>query len=323
MIVDLHRHHGGSLTPKWVWETLQRQSKQYWECQVEARMTFKHGGQMTFQNFLSKFSILDEIIWDEEIIRDSIGNVCWGIKSERIQYAELKVSIHKFMRHTKLPPADIIRIIREKLDEDCEKWGIGVGLVLSIKYEADRDEQRKIASLITDKASSFLVGIDFVGDEFHYNPDFYEGICRDWKSAGKGIEAHVGESQTHENVRSAIERLKVDRIAHGVRAVDHPDIIKLAADHNVCFDMALTSNYRTGVADYQTHPIRKLLENRIVPVTLGTDDPVVLGTTLGNEYALAKKYYNLSDDDITWMMFNSIRFAFGWKMMTNRILMQD
>jgi len=327
-MIELHRHHGGSLTTKWVWETLKRQPTDInrpilCEGQVESLMTFKHGEQRTFPNFLSKFSILDQIVWDEETIRDSIDNVCWGIKSERLQYAELKVSLHKFMRQTKLPPVDLVRIIREKLNDFHNTWGVGFGLVLSIKYEADRNEQRKIASLITDKAAEHLVGIDFVGDEFYYDPDFYEGICREWKSAGKGVEAHVGESQTHENVRSAIELLKVNRIAHGIRAISHPDIIKLAVDHNVCFDMALTSNYYTGVAEYETHPIRELLESRIVPITLGTDDPVVLNTTLDNEYMLAKKYYNLSDDDITWLVFNSIRFAFGWKAMTNRFVMED
>jgi adenosine deaminase len=166
--------------------------------------------------------------------------------------------------------------------------------------------------LIDDPAvCDALVGIDLVGDEAFFDPHFYAPFFKQWKAAGKGLIAHVAESQSGENLRSAIELMKIDRVSHGIMAASHPDIMKFANDHNVAFDCALTSNVKTGVIrDISSHPIKTLIENGC-QVSLGTDDPVILDTTLEQEYSIAFREVGLTFDQIAQMKRNAIARAFA------------
>lgn len=271
-------------------------------------MTFCSWEERGFYRFLSKFKILDEVVWDEEAIRMAISQICWDVARERLDYVELKFTVDKYISHMKCKPSEVIQIIQDQVEIESNKWGILISLVLSLKYESDRDYQKKV---ITDPDVVALVkGIDLVGDEKNFDSDFYGPLLSDWKKAGKGIEAHVGESQSAENIRKAIEILEVDRVAHGIRIVDCPDIMELARDREICFDIALTSNFHTGlVDDYSDHPIRKMVDGGLI-VTVGTDDPFVLQTTLNSEYSILINHLNFSEDELIRLMQNSVDNAF-------------
>jgi adenosine deaminase len=104
--------------------------------------------------------------------------------------------------------------------------------------------------------------------------------------------------------------LGVQRIAHGIKAAEFPDILKLANDNNICFDIALTSNYFTGVIDdLATHPVKKMLEQGC-NITIGTDDPVVLDTTLDKEYSILMNTVGVPESKILDIMENSVKYAF-------------
>jgi adenosine deaminase len=273
-------------------------------------MTFADDEPKNFYNFLSKFNILDEIHWDEWALDYAITQVCWDIAREHIDYAELKFSVDRYSQSLGWPNQRVVKFIHDIIERECDKWGMYIALVLSLKYSTDKERQRQIAKLIETDAADCIVGIDLVGDEGVFTPDFYVPIFREWKKAGKGLEAHVGESQSAENVRIAIEKLGVHRVAHGIKAADYPDILALAKERNVCFDTALTSNLFTGVVpSLREHPAKRLI-NQGVAVTIGTDDPAILGTDLDKEYSLLQTTFKLSDEQIIDVMYNSYLYAF-------------
>ena len=278
---------------------------------LQSMMVFNPDDKRDFHVFLNKFSILEEIKWDEWAIIEAMKQVCWHVVREKLDYVELKFSIDKYVKHNGWTPKDVISLIYSVVDHESSRWGFDVALILSLKYESDRDLQKNFASIISDdKIVEMLGGIDLVGDEAFFNYNFYQPIFKEWKQAGKGLEAHVGETQSAENVRLAVEELGIDRIAHGVVAADYPDVLDLVKERDVCFDVALTSNLCTGVInDYKFHPILKLI-NYGCKVTIGTDDPMVLNTTLDNEYDILARTFSLLNDQIMEIMSNSIKYAF-------------
>jgi adenosine deaminase len=263
-----------------------------------------------FSTFLNKFKLLEEIQWNEEILRLALEHVCWDITGEQIDYIELKFSIDKYLKHNPdWTPEYVIDLIHQIMLEQAEKWNFMFGLVLSLKYESNRNNQRRYARTI-DKCADLLVGLDLVGDELFFDSSFYEGIFREWHSANKGLEAHVGETQSAENVQYAIERLNVDRIAHGIKAAHNDDIMRMAIERDICFDVALSSNVYTGIIkDYPDHPIKSMIEKGC-QITIGTDDPAILNTTLDKEYELLRQHHGLSDEQLIKIMFNSVKYAF-------------
>lgn len=274
-------------------------------------MTFKNDTKRDFLHFLKKFHLLDIIEWNDRAIEEALRQVVWDIAHEHINYAEIKFSTNKFVKQMKCTHRDIIELAYYIIKEESEKWDINIALVLSLKYEADRGEQLAAAKVINDDViAGFLDGIDLVGNEAFFDVEFYAPIFSDWRKAGKGLIAHVGESQPAANVWKAVERLNVDRIAHGLAAVTDNNLMSLTKERNIAFDVALTSNVFTGVVpNYMIHPVKKMIENGCI-VTIGTDDPVVLGTTLDAEYEILRDTFGYSDKIIMDIMHNSVKYAF-------------
>jgi adenosine deaminase len=129
-----------------------------------------------------------------------------------------------------------------------------------------------------------LAGVDLHGfEQLPTEPD----TARIWarlRAAGKVTKCHAGEFDGPARVREAIEVLGVDRIQHGVRSVEDPAVLKLAADRGVTFDVCPISNVGLKVVPAMAHhPLRRLTEAGI-RCTLSTDDPLCFANTVNEEY---------------------------------------
>lgn len=293
--IDTHRHLGGSIPPAYIWDIIHSRNYSYLAESLDdviKAMTFSKGEPTHFHRFLDKFKILDEIEWDEGLIDGSISAVCGALNDENIDYCWMDFSINKYMD---LPwhKSDAIKFIYDSFNQHRPN---GVGLILSLKYESMRASQRQYAKLIDDPdIADILMGIDLVGDEEYFDPYFYQPIFKEWKTAGKLLRAHVGESQSARNIRDAVTILGVTNIAHGIKVFEDPYLVDMIIDEDICFDTAITSNYLTGVwVDNNHHPVVDMINNGI-SATVGSDDPIQCSTTLDREHTLAREL-GLGDD---------------------------
>jgi adenosine deaminase len=104
------------------------------------------------------------------------------------------------------------------------------------------------------------------------------------RAAGKATKCHAGEFDGAHRVREAIEVLGVKRVQHGVRSIEDPDVMALARDNGVTFDVCPISNVRLKVfPSLAEHPLRRLLAAGI-RCTVSTDDPLCFANTVGEEY---------------------------------------
>jgi adenosine deaminase len=309
---DLHCHFGGAMPTKTIWQILTKAGQVSMNLKdVVESMTYRgDNGPYEFEKFLRKFDILNSINWNEENISTTIDASIEALAHQGLSYVEMRFSINKYLQYLSMTDAEVTSFICQHLRTSGKKHKVHIAPILSIKYESSRESQERIMRLIDDvKVCDCVVGIDLVGDEAFFDADFYAPLFAEWKKAGKGLIAHVGESQSAKNVKMAIEKMKVDRVSHGIHAAHDINIMKLANDHNIAFDVALTSNLKTGVIkDIHKHPVKVLLEHGC-QVSLGTDDPVVLDTTIKHEYSLAKSI-DISDEDIEKMKQTAIDRAF-------------
>lgn len=290
---DPHRHFGGSINCK----TISKITNIPLEEVIE-RVTYKNDKNYNYLSFFSKFTILDEIEWTLEITEYSISSVVWDLKQEGIEYAEIKFSVNKYLPYIKMPIEDFILWMIYKFKEHGSKWGVEIDIILSIKYEMDKEKQINITNCIkNDLIAEYIAGIDLVGNEDYFNPNFYMPIFENWHSAGCICMAHVGEIYKPQNVIDAVHKLRVDRICHGIAAANLIDLAKYTKDNLIAFDICLTSNFKTGVALPNNHPITKMLDNGFL-VNIGTDDPIVLETTIDEEYNKLMIEAKLSENDI-------------------------
>ena len=106
------------------------------------------------------------------------------------------------------------------------------------------------------------------------------------RDAGLGITTHVGEVNSA-NVEAALGLPGVSPVGHAVYAANDPGLLEQMAEVGVAVECCLTSNVVFGVVpSLEQHPIRRMVEAG-VPVTLASDDPVRICTSIGREYELA------------------------------------
>ncbi len=130
-----------------------------------------------------------------------------------------------------------------------------------------------------------LAGVDLHGFEQMPTERDTAAVWARLRAAGKVTKCHAGEFDGAARVREAIEVLGVTRIQHGVRAIEDPAVVRLAAERGVTFDVCPISNIRLKVfPDLAAHPIRRLIAAG-VRCTLSTDDPLCFANAVNDEYA--------------------------------------
>jgi aminodeoxyfutalosine deaminase len=157
---------------------------------------------------------------------------------------------------------DLYRGCPVELAEECARW--------SVRY-ADRG----------------VVGFGVGGPEntgiAPYRRAF--DIARD---GGLGVVPHAGEAAGPASIEEVLT-LRPQRIRHGIRAVEDPDLLRRIVAAGIVLDVCPTSNLRTRVVpDLAAHPLPALLAAGAA-CTINTDDPAMFGTDLGHEYELAEK----------------------------------
>jgi adenosine deaminase len=153
-----------------------------------------------------------------------------------------------------------------------------------------------------------LAGVDLHGfEQMPTHPDTAAVWAR-LRAAGKVTKCHAGEFDGAARVREAIEVLGVNRIQHGVRAIEDPSVVKLAADRRVTFDVCPISNVGLKVVpSLSAHPLRALLAAGI-RCTVSTDDPLCFANTITDEYVALAKEMNFTRTELARIARN------GWEV---------
>jgi adenosine deaminase/aminodeoxyfutalosine deaminase len=165
-------------------------------------------------------------------------------------------------------------------------------------------------TLALRRKSANIIGIGLGGDERRAPPQQFRDIYRRAAAEGLRTTVHAGETAGPESIWPALLELKVDRIGHGLRAVEDPALVGYLAEHQVTVEVCLSSNVKTGCCpSLKQHSLRALFEAG-VPVTLNTDDPEMFHTDLGREYQIAQDVLRFSDADLRILAQNSFRGSF-------------
>lgn len=188
-----------------------------------------------------------------------------------------------------------------------------VGLCVSLLRQQSASEAIELVEYLTKLKHPRVVALSVDGNEAvagRTGSRFAEAFSR----AGKGglkKTVHAGESSGPEGVSDAILLLGADRIDHGVRAYEDPRVVELLIERGIPIGVCPTSNIKLGVYEsFEKHPLNLLLESG-VNVTINTDDPVLLNTTLVDEYLICQKTFGWSNEVLHQVAKNSIHASFS------------
>lgn len=179
---------------------------------------------------------------------------------------------------------EYLHAIREAADQAERQDGIILrGIITCIRHFGP-EKARETAACAQETAGDWIVGFGIAGDEKAGKPGDFAYSFDMAREAGLRLTAHAGEWGGPESVRDALRDLKVERIGHGVRAIEDLALVDRLAEDGVVLEVCPGSNVALGLyPDWRAHPIERL-RSRGVKVTVSTDDPPFFHTTMTREF---------------------------------------
>ena len=122
--------------------------------------------------------------------------------------------------------------------------------------------------------------------------------------------AHAGEEGPPEYVYQALDILKVDRIDHGNRSLEDPELVQRLAEMKIGLTVCPLSNLKLcGVSDMKKHPLKTMLEHGL-KATVNSDDPSYFGGYINENFIATADALNLSRNEIIQLARNAIEVSF-------------
>ena len=188
-----------------------------------------------------------------------------------------------------------------------EETGVGIGIMVAANRTRHPLDARALARLARQYADKGVVSFGLNNDERRGRARDFEAAFRIAKRAGLLSAPHGGELNGPRSVRECLDELDADRIGHGVRAIEDPYLVERIATQEVTLEVCPTSNVGLGVVEKVDHlPLRRLYDAG-VPIALGTDDPLLFGPRLLEQYRIAREVFGFSDPELADLARMSIR----------------
>jgi adenosine deaminase len=176
--------------------------------------------------------------------------------------------------------------------------GAGIAIIIAANRTRHPLDARTLARLAAQYAADGVVGFGLSNDERRGPAEDFERAFRIAERAGLLLVPHGGELTGPASVAACVERLHADRIGHGVRAVEDPDLIERLAKGDITLELCPSSNVALGVMpDPAAVPLRLLFEVG-VPIALGADDPLLFGRRLVRQYEIARDSHGFTSSEL-------------------------
>lgn len=191
--------------------------------------------------------------------------------------------------------ADALDLVLDASREAAAATGVGLGAIVTADRTLEPALAEDAASLAVTRAGAGVVGFGLANDEAGHPPEPFERAFAVARDGGLLSVPHAGELAGPESVRGALDALGADRIGHGVRAIEDPDLVKRLADEQVTCDVSVTSNLVLGLyPSVREHAIGTFVDAG-VPVTINTDDPLLFGPGLLDEWVSVRDAFAWDD----------------------------
>jgi len=179
---------------------------------------------------------------------------------------------------------EYLHAIQEAADIAEKQSGIMLrGIITCIRHFGP-DKARETALCAAETAGDWIVGFGMGGDEGQGKQRDFLYAFEMAREAGLRLTTHAGEFGGPASVRDGLRDLQVERIGHGVRAIEDPALVDELAQSGVVLEVCPGSNVWLGLyPTLRDHPIERLMKAG-VKVTISTDDPPFFHTTMRQEY---------------------------------------
>jgi adenosine deaminase len=298
--VELHLHLEGAIPEAVLWDLIHKYGG---DREVADRQAL--AGRLRFRDFEH---FIDTWVWKNGFLREYddftliAEAVARSLSAQNVIYAEVFFSPRDFRRFG-LETQALAAAIRRGL---ARVEAIDVALIGDLVRDFGEAAAAVTLRELAEVRDLGVIGIGIGGSEQLVPPERFARVYRDARRLGFRTTAHAGEAAGAGSVWGAVRALEVDRIGHGARAIEDPELVAHLAETQLPLEMCPLSNLRTGVvASIAAHPIREFFD-RGLRVTVNTDDPAMFGNSLAGELEVLVTELGFTRCDVRTLMRNAI-----------------
>ena len=310
---ELHLHLEGSIQPSTVCALTARHGVTVTEEEVRLRYAYQN-----FVEFLETFKWVTSFLRDPQDYALITRDLAEYLLSQRVIYAEVTISIGVMLLRKQRPANNFEAILAAA--EHFETRGLRMNWIFDGVRQFGAEAASRVVQAAKECASKSIVAFGIGGDELSVPTKEFRPVYEQAAALGLHRLIHAGEIGGPEKIREAIELLGVERIGHGIAAINDPALTDLLADRRIPLEICPQSNLRTGAlavqlrradAKMENHPLPALFRHGI-PIVVSTDDPAMFHTTLQEEYEHAHRL-GMTENELLRLAQMSFDFAFDRK----------
>ena len=189
--------------------------------------------------------------------------------------------------------------------------GIGCRMILDFDKPSGPGHALEMAEFAAAQDRDILIGMgaDSVERDIDHRSfaAAYEAAAR----VGLKRTMHAGEDGPSENIAIAVRELGCDRIDHGFRLLDDPELTEEVVERRIPMTSCPTSNLVIKlVPDIESHPFARQRERGVLAM-LNSDDPGMMSFDLGDEYATVAEAYDYPLEEMEAISLDGIEASWA------------
>lgn len=308
---DLHVHLDGSLRIRTILELAEEQKVKLPASTPEKLRPFVQKGEdcPSLVEYLKAFDVTLAVMQTYDSLVRTAFELAEDAAKENVRYIEVRYSpiLHQqqgLTLHT------IVQAVLEGLKKAQKQYGIRYGVIICGIRHMSPETSNKLADLTVAFKNKGVVGFDLAGAEENFPAKKFREAFGRVLANNINCTLHAGEAYGPESIHQAVHLCGAHRIGHGVRLIEDGDLLNYINDHRIPLECCPSSNVQTkAVKRLEDHPIR-LFYDLGLRVTVNTDNRLVTGTTVSEEYLKLHETLGFTLDEIKEVIIMGFKSAF-------------
>jgi len=308
--VELHCHLDGSLRPETMLDLAAARGIALPQHEPEALrryMCADNAGSLA--EYLHRFDATIALLQTEEALERVAYELVEDVARENVRYIEVRNAPWLNVRGG-LTLDQVMGATLRGLSRGEDEFGTTARFIVCSLRHWSPDVSLHMARVAVQYAPHGVVGFDLAGGELGNPASAHAEAFHYARAHFLNVTCHAGEAEGAGSVIDAVTNCGAMRLGHGVRAGEDPALLNFLVDRQIPFELCPTSNVQTGaVPSYSAHPLREFFD-RGAAVTINTDNRLISGTTLTDEYTHCAAQLGFTFEDLRECVENACRAAF-------------
>jgi len=307
---ELHVHLDGSLRP----ETMLELAREYGvnmprDNPRELYEFMVVNDARNLVDYLARFDITLSVMQTAEALERIAYELAEDNARENVRYLEVRYSPILNTRGG-LSLEEAVEASLRGLRRAEQDFGIRTGVIICGLRNMSPDTSLQLADLTVAFKNRGVVAFDLAGAEMNHPARKHREAFYRVVNANIAATIHAGEAYGPESIHEALHYCNANRIGHGTRLFEDPDLMRYVNDFRIPLEICLTSNVQThAVESFETHPVRLYYDEGLV-LTLCTDNRLMSGTTVTEEYWRAHEHLAFTWDELCDIAVMGFQAAF-------------